>query len=684
MITTADVSGDRIGAWLINKLREKKRDLKIFGIGGPLMQREGCAIKMNLRPEIFIGIPPLKKFFRLFRINQSLKKIISSLLEEKPQIVILITSAELNFRVAKLAQKRGIPTVYFLPPDQWAYRWRNKRAKKIFRLSDSIITVLPFERDFYRDLGKSENEKQKVRYFGNPIINMIDPLEQKKEEILKECAISSNQKKIIGLFPGSRQGEVEKLLPIIIQAASMIKKDMGKMNQEIEFILPLAAPYLSEHVQEILVRCLNNIERRERPSIKNVEIAGYKVMSVCDLILLASGTAALEATLLKKPMVVVYKLSLPSLLFAWLFLKERRFFSLPNFIINKKEGGEKNIIVPELIQRNATPEKISKKVIEILQNKNGIRNRMLVGFEEIRNELIQEGMVEIKIVDFIFEEVSRVESQTTIENRRVVKEQEERQPKQREERLTEKKIEKDDFRLSILREIKEQMEKVLKQEGKDELDDYEKRKKEVAKFILEEKKEQIKSFPGSSPVEEEAEYYFELASNRSASEWLKADERSRNKKMLLPPVGNLLKYAIKKRLVETHQNPPHIVSADIVKKIEESEEIKDNIENQFKKMIDLCFRHIPQKASENELLQELEIQLFPLYEKFQLEFDLIANYIVSGKKPLYWKRHVFLVILGLHILQKTLAAQLVTYNPENELFENPKNKIIGNKHNKKG
>ena len=112
-------------------------------------------------------------------------------------------------------------------------------------------------------------------------------------------------------------------------------------------------------------------------------------MSVCDLILLASGTAALEAALLKKPMVVIYKLSLLSLLFAWLFLKERMFFSLPNFIITNKEKGEKNIIVPELIQRNATPEKISKMAIDILQNKEKIRDRMLVGFNDIRNELIK-------------------------------------------------------------------------------------------------------------------------------------------------------------------------------------------------------------------------------------------------------------------------------------------------------
>jgi len=262
-----------------------------------------------------------------------------SLDERRPDLVILIDYPDFNLPLAKAAKKRGIKVFYYISPQVWA--WRKGRIGQIKKSVDKMAVILPFEVDTY---GQDDFA---INYVGHPLLDMVK-LNYSKQESRKKFGLA--EKKItIGILPGSRLSEVKKLMPELLRAAEILEQEMP----DIQFVLPLADTLEKKIVTEIISRF----------TVKVHVISGhtYDVISCADLALVASGTATLETALLGVPMVIVYKISLLSYVIGRLIVDVNN-IGLVNIIAGKT-------IVPELIQGDASGERIAEEALAILTNK---------------------------------------------------------------------------------------------------------------------------------------------------------------------------------------------------------------------------------------------------------------------------------------------------------------------------
>ncbi len=336
LIVAGETSGDLLGAHLVKAVLSMDPRLRFYGVGGKHLRSMGMEVVFDNSEVAVVGI--LEVFSRLRSLYRMFRWLKRSLEREKPTLAILIDFPDFNLRLAKEANKRGVPVFYYISPQVWA--WRRGRVKKIAKLVHKLLVVLPFEVPFYRQRGIE------CEFVGHPLIDIVKP-HLSKEEAHEKFHLDGD-KRTIGLLPGSRREEVQNLLPVLLKSAHLLLRDFPNL----QFIIPLA-PAIDRF----------QVEKYIEDSNLDIRVVGehiYDVFNICDLIITASGTATLEAAIMGTPMIIVYKVSFLSYLVGRLLVKVKS-IGLVNLIAEKR-------IVPELIQGQASPINIFNEASEMLRN----------------------------------------------------------------------------------------------------------------------------------------------------------------------------------------------------------------------------------------------------------------------------------------------------------------------------
>jgi len=342
-IIAGENSGDLHGSNLAKNLLREMPELQIYGLGGSQMEQAGVHLIHNIVDRLaIIGLfGVIVNAERIIRIYRKTRKWLK---ENKPDVLICIDYPGFNLRISQEAKRMGIKVVYYICPQVWA--WHKKRIYKIAKIVDKALVILPFEERLYKEVGVD------VEYVGHPLLDIMK-LTMTREQVIKKFGFNP-EKKLIGLLPGSRKGEVETLLPIMLGAAERIHNEL----KDVEFVIPRAIT-----INPLLVKSI--ISKFNVP-VSVVDEYRYNVRSILDFAINKSGTSTLETALLTCPMVIVYKVSF----ITWLIAKN--IINLPYIgLVNIVAG---DMIVPELLQNEATPMIVANRVIDLLKNKDELEN----------------------------------------------------------------------------------------------------------------------------------------------------------------------------------------------------------------------------------------------------------------------------------------------------------------------
>jgi lipid-A-disaccharide synthase len=354
MLVAGEVSGDLHGAHLMEAIHRIDPDVQFFGLGGEGLKRRGMKLLYPADSLSVVGLTEV--FIKLRSIFEALRQLKKSLDQEKPDLVILIDFPDFNLRLAKMAHRRGIPILYYISPQIWA--WRAKRIKLIARVVKKMIVLFPFEVPLYEAAGVD------VKWVGHPLLDIVRPI-LPKEFAFQQFGLDPNRR-TISLLPGSRIHEIERLLPPLLASAHLLQKEIP----DLQFIIPLAP--------SIPKTTLSPWVQRVPAPIKVVEGWTYDVMNLSELLITASGTATLEGAILGKPMIVIYRVSFPSY---WIGKRIVRVDHIG--LVNLVAGRE---IVPELIQKDVNPRRIAEEALRILENPI-FRQQMTESMAEVRKNL---------------------------------------------------------------------------------------------------------------------------------------------------------------------------------------------------------------------------------------------------------------------------------------------------------
>lgn len=359
MIVAGEASGDLHGALLVREMLTVNPSLHFFGIGGNRMQEAGVKLLAHAADIAVVGVSEVfSKTAAFLRIIAKMRKSMDRL---KPSLVILIDFPDFNLNIAaRAARKRGIRIFYYISPQVWA--WREGRVKQIKKLVDQMAVILPFEVDFYAARGFD------VHYVGHPLRDIVKtPFTARQARAHFGLA---EDKTTIGLLPGSRNSEIQKLLPEMVEAARIISRKIPGT----QYILPLADTLEEKTVAGFL----------SDSGLKVKIVAGhtYDVLACCDLAVVTSGTATLETGLMGVPMVIVYKVSLFSELIGRMIIRQQH-IGLVNILAGKT-------VAPELIQRDARGPRIASEALAILQNREK-RRQIIRDLGNIRAKLGEPG-----------------------------------------------------------------------------------------------------------------------------------------------------------------------------------------------------------------------------------------------------------------------------------------------------
>jgi len=354
-MVAGEASGDILGANLIRALKKRFPNASFEGIGGPKMQAEGfhSLYKMD-RLSVMGLVEPLKRLPELLRIRRAIVKRYST---EKPVAFIGIDSPDFNTNIEYKLRSVGVKTVHYVSPSVWA--WRQGRIKKIKQSVDLMLTLLPFEADFYRE------HRVPVHFVGHPLASEM-PEQPDKSAACFDLQLDP-QSPVLCIMPGSRASEVELLTDLFLDTAQQVKE---AVYADLQVVIPAANEARYQQIQSILTA-------KSRPKVRLIMGQSHRAMEAADAVLLASGTTALEAMLLKKPMVVSYRFG--ALTYALLsLLVKTPFASIPNLLANK-------MLVPELIQSQASIENLSAAVTEALDPAS--RERLYTEFTLLQKQL---------------------------------------------------------------------------------------------------------------------------------------------------------------------------------------------------------------------------------------------------------------------------------------------------------
>jgi len=385
-IVAGELSGDILGSGLIREFRKLHPTAEFFGIGGPRMQQEGFVSHWPMDRLSVMGL--VEVLGRLRELLNIRKEVRDLCLKEKPDLFVGIDAPDFNLTLEGWVRDAGIPVAHYVSPSVWA--WKQGRLKKIARCVDHMLTLLPFEADFYH------RKNIPVTFVGHPLADEL-PMDVDQNGCRDQLGLSK-ERPVLAVLPGSRSNEVKYLGQTFIDTALRCCEAMP----ELQVAIPCANDLRRQQIEEQLTV----VKPELRQCFHLFDGMSREVMSASDSVLLASGTAALEAMLLKKPMVVAYKMAWLSHAIISRMIKVD-YISLPNLI-----AGES--LVPEMIQDNATAESLSTLLLDRLQNPEHYRE-LVERFYQLHHELKQEAsQVAAKTLSALIEE--RASSDTSVKS----------------------------------------------------------------------------------------------------------------------------------------------------------------------------------------------------------------------------------------------------------------------------
>ena len=357
-IVAGEASGDMLGGLLMQALKNKRSDIEFVGIAGPKMMREGAQSLFPIERLSVRGyLEVIKHAFGLMRIRQQL---IKHFLNHRVDIFIGIDAPDFNFYIEKRLKKHGIKTIHYVSPSIWA--WRKNRLNKIKLAVSHILTLFPFESALYQEAGVP------VSYVGHPLADAL-PLQPDTTAARATLRLKPSDL-VVAMLPGSRQSEVQQHAALFIQTAKKLHADYPNAL--------FLVPFVTRESKQIFELAL--FHEQEPLPIKILFGHAHDAMQASDVVIVASGTATLEAALLKKPMVITYRMPILS----WWILKRmllQPYVGLPNVLAGK-------FIVPELLQHDATPEKLAQAAIKLISDTLAIEE-MKAEFNKIHISLKQ-------------------------------------------------------------------------------------------------------------------------------------------------------------------------------------------------------------------------------------------------------------------------------------------------------
>ena len=336
LIISGEASGDLHGANLVRELKKESPSLAFFGVGSKRMREAGVQMLADAS-EISVvgGTEVLTHLGAIYRVYSRLKRFLK---EERPDLLVLIDFPDFNIMVGKAAKKLGIPVLYYISPQVWA--WRKGRIKKIAELVKAVVVVFPFEVELYKSAGVD------VRFVGHPLADVVKS-EFTKIEARKHLGLD-HTRRTIALLPGSRKKEITHLLPDMLEAA----RELDTMFRDLQFVLPVAPTLTMDFIRQ-------HVEVSGVP-VKIVDGGVYDALRASDAAIVTSGTATLETGLMGVPMAIVYRMSKVSYFIGRLIIDVDH-VGLVNIIAGKR-------LVPELIQQEATPQNMAVAISKMLRD----------------------------------------------------------------------------------------------------------------------------------------------------------------------------------------------------------------------------------------------------------------------------------------------------------------------------
>jgi len=359
-MVAGEASGDLLASHLIAVLKERLPDAQFFGIGGPKMQAQGFDAWYPLEKLAVRGyVEVLKHYREIAGIRRQLKK---RLIQDPPDVFIGVDAPDFNLALEGDLKKRGIPAIHYVSPSVWA--WRGGRVKKMAKAVTKVLALFPMEVPIY------QREGVPVDYVGHPMADTI-PLQTDKLAIREKLSLSPDIP-IVALMPGSRQSELQYMADTFVQTAKVIRE---KFLPRAMFVVPLTT-------RETRLQFEHAIFRQQAGDIPFRLLFGHAqdAVGAADVVLVASGTATLEVALIKRPMVITYKMA-PLSYRLMKRMAYQPYVGLPNILAGR-------FVVPEILQDDATPEALAEALMNLYQDKDGAKTLNEV-FSDIHLQLRQ-------------------------------------------------------------------------------------------------------------------------------------------------------------------------------------------------------------------------------------------------------------------------------------------------------
>ncbi|WP_458717998.1 lipid-A-disaccharide synthase [Pseudomonas gregormendelii] len=349
-LVAGEASGDILGAGLMRALKVQHPAVEFIGVGGPLMEAEGLVSYFPMERLSVMGL--VEVLGRLRELLARRKKLVGDLIAKKPDVFIGIDAPDFNLNIELKLRQAGIKTVHYVSPSVWA--WRQKRVLKIREGCDLMLTLFPFEAKFYEEKGVP------VRFVGHSLADAI-PLEADRAAARAELGLPDGP--LVALMPGSRGGEVGRLGELFLDTAQRLRA----MRPGVRFVMPCASPQRRAQLEAMLAG-------RDLP-LTLLDGQSHLALAACNAVLIASGTATLEALLYKRPMVVAYRLA-PLTFWILKRMVKSPYVSLPNLLAQR-------LLVPELLQDDATVEALAQTLSPLIEG----GEEQTRGFDEIHRTL---------------------------------------------------------------------------------------------------------------------------------------------------------------------------------------------------------------------------------------------------------------------------------------------------------
>lgn len=362
MLSAGEASGDLHGETLCRALRALEPTVKLVGMGGPRMAAAGMEVVADPTHHAVVGLT--EAVGRVPALYGAYRALLRRIRAQRPDALVLIDFPEFNMRLGRAASRAGVRVVYFVPPQVWA--WRPWRTRRIATFATRVLTVLPFEREIYDAVDAA------VEYTGHPLLDVL-PLDMTRDHARERLGLDPAVS-VIGLLPGSRRKEIARLLPAMLEAASKLAAGDPRRR----FLLG-AAPTVNTTA---MAAALTAAREAGGPRIDIVEGLTHELMAASDVLMIASGTATLEAALLNAPMVVCYRVSRIT---EWIArrLALLPWISLPNIIVRR-------FAVPELLQ-GQVGEMLAPEALRLLEDSAAITAQR-AAFKDIRGRLGEPGV----------------------------------------------------------------------------------------------------------------------------------------------------------------------------------------------------------------------------------------------------------------------------------------------------